>query len=69
MFLIFTACAHVENPPCSEWVSNKETKYPAFIESRTLKVSSLDELIDILNTCKVTNIVQIENEIYVVTQK
>lgn len=69
IYLVLTGCSHIEKPPCSEWIANKETKYPAFIESRTMKISNIDELIEIINSCKVTNIVKIEDEIYVVTEK
>lgn len=67
LLLFIFSCTH-QKSLCSEWIRNTESKYPAFIESKTIKVSNINDILLIADECEIINVVSINNEIFVITK-
>lgn len=68
LLLLICSCATPINPPCSHWIANMETKYPLFVESKAIKITNMDDLMQIMDECKVKNIIRVDNDLYAITE-
>lgn len=68
LFSLICGCSSGIQPPCSYWTVNVYTKYPAFVESKAIRIESMDDLMYIMNECKVVNIIRVDGELYAITE-